>query len=147
MFSDTPFGQDLKLCCCRHHIQRPFLLTIFHFTSVVAFAKKAHVSMEWLCARFCSAHHMHVSSVILSVCPARTSWDCGINGGMLGVLPNLRAFVGEALIVVSFKIVDVSNGLFLGVEYLVVELNGVVGLFPRLSKVVFHVVFGQFRFV
>ena len=60
------------------------------------------------------------------------------------MLPNFRAFEGGDLGVVSFKIVDVSNGLFLGVEYLVVELNGVVDLFPRLSKVVFHVVFGRF---
>ena len=59
------------------------------------------------------------------------------------MLPDFRAFKGGVLGVVSFKIVDVSNGLFLGVEYLVVELNGIVGLFPRLSKVVFHVVFGR----
>ena len=143
MFSDTPFGQDLKLCCCKHHMQSPFFLTIFHFSSEVAFSKKAHVSMEWLCGRFCSMHHKHVSSVIRPVCAARASWDCGMNGGMLDILPNLRAFEGGDLGVDSFKIVDVSNGLFLGVEYLVVELNGVVGLFPRLSKVVFHVVFGR----
>ena len=63
------------------------------------------------------------------------------------MLPNWRAFEGGDLGVDSFKIVDVSNGLFLGVEYLVVELNGVVGLFPRLSKVVFHVGFDRFRLV
>ena len=63
------------------------------------------------------------------------------------MLPKLRPFAGGALIVVSFRIVDVSNGLFLGVEYLVVELNGAVDLFPRLSKVVFHVVFGLLRLV
>ena len=61
------------------------------------------------------------------------------------MLPNLPAFVGGALSVVSFKIVDVSNGLFLGVEYFVVELNGIVDLFPRFSKVLFHVVFCRLR--
>ena len=70
-----------------------------------------------------------------------------MNGGMLDMLPNFRPFEGGDLGVVSFKIVDVSNGLFLGVEYLVVELNGVVDLFSRLSKVLFHVVFGRLRLI
>ena len=47
----------------------------------------------------------------------------------------------------SFSVVDVSNGLVVAGPYLVVELNSGADLFPRLCKVLFHVVFGRLRLV
>ena len=66
-----------------------------------------------------------------------------MNGGIFDMLPKLRAFAGGALTVASFRIVDVSNGLFLGLGYLVVELNSGAEIFDRLFQVLFHVVFGR----
>ena len=107
-----------------------------HFSSEVAFAKKVHVSMEWLFGSPFSLHHRHVSSVILPVWLLRLSWFCGMNGGILDTLPKLAAPGGGVLSVDSFIVVDVSNDLFPNVGYLAVELNGVL-------IVLFHVVFGR----
>ena len=140
VLSDTPFGQDLKLCCCKHHMQRPFFLTMFHFSSEVAFAKKTHVSIEWLFVCPFSLHHKHVSSVILPVWLLCPSWVRGMSGGILETLPKLAERGGGVLSVDSFIVVDVSNDLFPSVGYLAVELNGDLGA-------LFHIVFGRLLLV
>ena len=121
-------------------MQRPFLLTMFHFSSEVAFAKKTHVSIEWLFVCPFSLHHKHVSSVIVPAWLLSLFRVFGINGGMLEMLPKLAGPGGGVLSVDSFIIVDVSNDLFPKVGYLAVELNVVLG-------VLFHVVFGRFLMV
>ena len=115
-------------------------LTVSHFSSEVAFAKKVHLSMEWLFGCPFSLHHRHVSSVILPLWLLRLSRVCGINGGILDILPKLAALGGGVLSVDSFIVVEVSNDLFPCGGYLAVELNGDLG-------VLFHVVLGQLLLV
>ena len=81
-----------------------------------------------------------MSSVIFPVWLFRLSCACGMNGGILDILPKLAALGGGVLSVDSFIVVDVSNDLFPNGRYLAVELNGVL-------MVLFHVVFGRLLLV